>query len=261
MPENLFDLTGRVAVITGASRGLGRAYADALARAGMSLVVTSRKIESLAPVVKELEAHGVEVLPVALDVTKLDEIKAMVKAAVDKFGRIDALVNNAGLNVRGPIVEMTEEEYDRILDTNLKGAFFCAREVAPVMIKRKYGRIVNVGSCTSVFGMSGVAPYTASRAGALGMTRAMAAEWGEHGITVNLLAPGWFRTGQTAALCDDPEWVARTCERIPLGRIGGPGDLDGIIVYLCSPASGYMTGQILLVDGGLTTGAMKAGGK
>jgi len=258
MKNNLFDLSGQAGIVTGASRGLGRMMANALAGAGMDLAVTSRTLESLTPVVKELESKGVKAQAVRLDVTKEPQIRDLPKAVLDRFGRIDALVNNAGMNIRKPAVDVSWEDYDTVVGTNLKGAFFCARAVAPEMIRSRYGRVVNIGSCTSVFGMSGIAPYVTSRAGALGMTRALAVEWAPHGVTVNLLAPGWFRTGQNDALFRNEEWAKMIRGRIPAGRFGQEGDLDGIVVYLCSPAARYMTGQIVLVDGGFTTGATKA---
>ena len=145
-----------------------------------------------------------------------------------------------------------------MLDTNLKGNFFCAQAVAKEMIKRKYGRIINMGSCTCVFGMEGIAPYTASRGGVLMMTKSLAAEWGKYGITVNVLAPGWFKTAQNAALYENKQWVENIKSRIPLNRPGLPNDLDGTVIFLASDASAYITGQIILVDGGFTTGATKA---
>ncbi|MEK7269831.1 MAG: SDR family oxidoreductase [Planctomycetota bacterium] len=258
MKNKLFDLKGQVGIVTGASRGLGRMMANALAGAGMNVAVTSRTLDSLKPVVKELEAKGVKALPVRLDVTKPSDIQRMARTVLEEFGRVDALVNNAGLNIRKPALDVSWDDYDTVLGTNLKGAFFCAKALAPAMMSRGYGRIVNIGSCTSVFGMSGIAPYVTSRAGALGLTRALAVEWAPCGVTVNLLAPGWFRTAQNDELFRNETWAKMIRERIPAGRFGQEGDLDGIIVFLCSPASRYMTGQIVLVDGGFTTGATKA---
>ncbi len=258
METPLFDLTGKVAIVTGASRGLGQYFGRALARAGADLVVTSRTLASLEPFVREIEALGRRALPVRLDVRRREDMPALAEAALAAFGRIDILVNNAGLNIRKPSLEVTWDEWDTILDTNLKGQFFCAQAVAPHMLRQGCGRIINIGSCTSVFGMEGIAPYTASRGGVLQMTKALAAEWGRSGVTVNVLAPGWFKTAQNAVLYENEEWLAYLTDRIPLRRPGLPDDLDGSIVFLASDASAYISGQILLVDGGFTTGATRA---
>jgi len=256
--QELFDLTGKVAVVTGTSRGLGQYFGRALARAGADLVITSRDVSRLSEFKREIEALGRKALPVQLDVLSQSDIQNMVRAAVAEYGKIDILVNNAGLNIRSPSAEFAWQDWDTVLDTNLKGAFFCAQAVAKEMMKRNYGRIVNVGSCTCVFGMEGIAPYTASRTGILGVTRSLAAEWGRHGITVNVLAPGWFKTAQNAVLYENKKWVDYITGRIPLARPGQPHDLDGTVVFLASDASAYITGQMILVDGGFTTGATKA---
>jgi len=256
--QELFDLTGKVAIVTGTSRGLGQYFGRALARAGADLVITSRDVSRLSEFKREIEASGRKALPVQLDVLSQSDIQNMVRAAVAEYGKIDILVNNAGLNIRSPSAEFAWQDWDTVLDTNLKGAFFCAQAVAKEMMKRNYGRIVNVGSCTCVFGMEGIAPYTASRTGILGVTRSLAAEWGKYGITVNVLAPGWFKTAQNAVLYENKKWVDYITGRIPLARPGQPHDLDGTVVFLGSDASAYITGQMILVDGGFTTGATKA---
>ncbi len=254
----LFDLSGKVAIVTGTSRGLGQYFARALAKAGADLVITSRDISRLAEFKQEIESLGRKALPVKLDVLSQSDIENMVGMAMKEYGKIDILVNNAGLNIRRPSTDVSQEDWDTVLDTNLKGSFFCAQAVAKEMIKRNYGRIINVGSCTCVFGMEGIAPYTASRGAILSMTRSLAAEWGKFGITVNVLAPGWFKTAQNAVLYENKEWVKYITNRIPLNRPGLPNDLDGTVIFLASDASQYLTGQIILVDGGFTTGATKA---
>lgn len=258
MSERLFDLTGRVAIVTGASRGLGQYMARALARAGADLVVTSRQAERLAETQSELEAMGRRVLPLELEVRDYDSIQRMVEAAHAHYGQIDILVNNAGCNVRKRALEITWEDWNLVLDTNLRGLFFVAQAAARKMIPRGYGRIINIGSVTCVFGYAGMAPYCASRGGVKQLTMSLADDWGRHGITVNCLAPGWFKTAQSAVLYENPAWVEYLCDRIPLKRPGQPTDLDGAVVFLASEASEYVTGQTLLVDGGISTGATKA---
>jgi NAD(P)-dependent dehydrogenase (short-subunit alcohol dehydrogenase family) len=256
--QDLFDLSGKVAIVTGASRGLGQYFGRALAKAGADLVITSRKLSSLTDFKQEIQSLGKKALVVQVDVLSQSDIENMVRAAVKEYGKIDILVNNAGLNIRSPSADFSWEDWDTVLDTNLKGNFFCAQAVAKEMIKRKYGRIINMGSCTCVFGMEGIAPYAASRGGVLMMTKSLAAEWGKYGITVNVLAPGWFKTAQNAALYENKHWVEYITSRIPLNRPGLPHDLDGAVIFLASDASAYITGQIILVDGGFTTGATKA---
>ena len=254
----LFDLSGKVAIVTGTSRGLGQYFGRALAKSGADLVITSRDLSSLTEFKREIESLGRKALPVQLDVLSQSDIENMVRMTINEYGKIDILVNNAGLNIRRPSIDVSQQDWDTVLNTNLKGSFFCAQAVAKEMIKKKHGRIINVGSCTCVFGMEGIAPYTASRGAILSMTRSLAAEWGKFGITVNVLAPGWFKTAQNAVLYENKEWVDYITNRIPLNRPGQPHDLDGTVIFLASDASEYITGQIILVDGGFTTGATKA---
>jgi len=256
--SRLFDLSGRVAIITGTSRGLGQYMGRALARAGADLVITSRKKDSLSAFKEEIEALGRRAVPLELDVRDSDSIQRMVESAQQACGKIDILVNNAGCNVRKPAVEVTWDDWNLVLDTNLRGTFFVAQAVARLMIPRGYGRIINIGSVTSVCGYAGITPYCASRGGVKQLTMSLADDWGRHGITVNCLAPGWFETAQNRILYENKEWVEYLCDRIPLKRPGQPSDLDGAVVFLASEASEYVTGQTLLVDGGISTGAVKA---
>ena len=254
----LFDLSGRTALVTGASRGLGLQMAGALARAGADLAITSRKVEDLAAARKALEAHGQRVTPLPLDIRIEASIRDCAAAAVAEAGPIEILVNNAGCNIRKPAVDVTWDDWNTILDTNLRGTFFMAQAIARQMIPLGRGRIVNIGSVTSVFGYAGLTPYSASRGGVKQMTMSLADDLGPHGITVNCLAPGWFRTAQNDVMYRDPEWVAYLTDRIPLRRPGRAEDLDGAVVFLASDASAYVTGQTLLVDGGITTGSTRA---
>jgi gluconate 5-dehydrogenase len=255
---DLFDLTGKTAIVTGASRGLGRTFANALARAGADVVVTSRDAGHLRETRAEIEALGRRAIGIALDVRSKDSIDAMVAIAHCALGKIDILVNNAGCNVRKPAADVTWDDWNLILDTNLRGAFFVAQAVARHMMPRRYGRIVNIGSVTSVTGSAGLGPYGASRGGIRQLTMSLADDWGPHGITVNSLAPGWFKTEQNAVLYEDAEWVSYLTDRIPLRRTGRMEDLEGAVVFLASDASAYITGQLLLVDGGISTGAIRA---
>jgi NAD(P)-dependent dehydrogenase (short-subunit alcohol dehydrogenase family) len=258
MTNGLFDLTGQVALVTGASRGLGQHFARALATAGADLVLTSRKRDDLRPFVAEIEGLGRKAVPLELDVRDQGSIDRMAAAAESAFGQIHILVNNAGCNVRKPALDVTWDDWNLVLDTNLRGSFFVAQQMARRMVPYGYGRIINIGSVTSVFGYAGLAPYGASRGGVRQLTMSLADDWGKYGITVNCLAPGWFQTEQNKVLYESKEWVDYLIDRIPLKRPGQAHDLDGAVVFLASESSRYITGQTLLVDGGISTGAMRA---
>lgn len=258
MGDNIFDLSGKVAIVTGASRGLGQYFGRALARAGADLVITARKLDSLDPFRNEIEGMGRRAVTLELDVRNYESIQKMAAAAEAAYGKIDILINNAGCNVRKPALEVGWDDWNLVLDTNLRGTFFVAQAVARRMVPRRYGRIVNIGSVTAVFGYAGLAPYCASRGGVKQLTMSLADDWGPHGITVNCLAPGWFKTKQTEVLYQNQPWVDYLTDRIPLKRPGRPDDLDGAVVFLASDACQYITGQTLLVDGGISTGATKA---
>ncbi len=258
MGHPLFDLTGQVAIVTGTSRGLGQYLARALAMAGADLVLTSRKRESLTKFEAEIKALGRRAVSLELDVRGQESIRQMAADAESAFGQIHILVNNAGCNVRKPALEVTWDDWNLVLDTNLRGTFFVAQAVARGMIAHGYGRIINIGSVTSVFGYAGLAPYGASRGGVRQLTMSLADDWSKHGLTVNCLAPGWFKTEQNKVLYENQEWVEYLIERIPVKRPGAPHDLDGAIVFLASEASRYVTGQTLLVDGGISTGSTRA---
>jgi gluconate 5-dehydrogenase len=258
MTNELFDLSGQVALVTGTSRGLGQYFARALAKAGADLILTSRKRETLAEFEGEIRALGRRVVSLELDVRDHASIQSMAAQAEAAFGQIHILVNNAGCNVRKPALEVTWDDWNLVLDTNLRGSFFVAQAIARGMVARGYGRIINIGSVTSVFGYAGLAPYGASRGGIRQLTMSLADDWSPHGVTVNCLAPGWFKTNQNRVMYEDPEWVEYLVERIPANRPGMPNDLDGAIVFLASEASRYITGQTLLVDGGISVGRTRA---
>jgi NAD(P)-dependent dehydrogenase (short-subunit alcohol dehydrogenase family) len=248
MSQGLFALDGKVAVVTGASRGIGAAIAGALARAGARVALVGRDENSLQA---SADAQGIESscrFVVCADVRSPSEIEAALGRVVDAFGGIDILVNNAGTETVCPSLEVTESLWDLILDTNLKGAFFCAQAAARRMSRG--GAIVNVCSLTSEVGVAGASPYGASKSGLAGLTRALATEWAQRGIRVNGIGPGYFRTALTETFYQDPAWQEAMLAKIPMRRFGQPQDLGGVVVFLCSPAADYLTGQILYVDGG-----------
>lgn len=256
--KKLFDLSGQTAIVTGASRGLGQYLGRALAGAGADLIITSRKLADLTGFVDEVEGMGRKATPLELDVRDQQSIERFGQAVRGHGAPVQILVNNAGCNVRKPALEITWDDWNLVLDTNLRGSFFVALQVVPGMVERGYGRVINIGSVTSVFGFAGLGPYCASRGGIKQLTMSLADDWGKHGITVNCLAPGWFQTEQNKVLYQDPEWVEYLVDRIPMKRPGEPHDLDGAIVFLASEQSRYVTGQTLLVDGGISTGATRA---
>jgi NAD(P)-dependent dehydrogenase (short-subunit alcohol dehydrogenase family) len=258
MVQSFFDLTGKVALVTGASRGLGQYLGRALARAGADLVVTARKKEDTEAFAEEVRGFGRRCASLSLDVRDEASIRRLGEDAPAALGKVDVLVNNAGCNVRKPALDVTWEDWNKVLDTNLRGTFFVAQAIGRHMVARGQGRIVNIGSLTTLFGYAGIGPYCASRGGVKQLTMSLADEWGTHGITVNCLAPGWFKTEQTKVLYENARWVDYITDRIPLHRPGQPDDLDGAIVFLASDASAYVTGQTLLVDGGMSTGSTRA---
>lgn len=253
MPDlSLFDLTGRAALVTGASRGIGRVIAEALGRAGASIGVTSRSRAALAGTVAALAEVGARSVAIEHDVGTVSGCRAAVDEAARHFGRLDILVNNAGVEQICRSLDVDEALWDRILDTNLKGAFFSAQAAAARMRDEGHGGvIVNLCSLTSSVGVPTAVPYGSSKSGLLGMTRALSAEWAPLGIRVNAIAPGYFETDMTRPFYADAAWRSATLARIPQGRFGDLGDLRGIAVFLASDASAYVTGQCFTVDGGL----------
>lgn len=244
------NLERKVATVTGGSRGLGRGMALALAEAGADVVVTSRTLPALEKVANEIRALGRKSLAIECDVSNVEDIRRMVQLAKDEMGRIDILVNNAGTIVRREALELGEEDWDPVINTILKGSFFCAQAVARVMIQQKKGKIINIGSLTSKIGIPNRVAYVASRGGILQLTKALAVEWAKYNINVNAIGPGYYETQQTAPLFADKAWTERTLKKIPLGRFGTAEDLGGIVVFLSSDASDYITGQMIFVDGG-----------
>ena len=251
MHASPFDLAGRKAVVTGASRGIGRRIAEALSRAGANVVVTARSVGALDETTAAIRAAGGTVHGVALDVMVVEQCRRAIATAATLLCGLVILVNNAGTQEVRPSLEVDEALWDEILGTNLKGAFFCAQAAARQMQAAGHGgAIINLCSLTSAVGIPTAVPYGSSKTGLLGMTRGLATEWASLGIRVNAIAPGYFRTAMTEAFYADDAWREAMLPKIPFGRFGDLGDLDGIAIFLASDASGYITGQCIPVDGG-----------
>jgi gluconate 5-dehydrogenase len=252
MSVPLFDLTGRVALVTGAYRGLGFGIARGLAEAGATVILNGRKPDELAKSAKTLTDAGLRADVAAFDITDRDAIRAGVEAAIARHGAIDILVNNAGIQRRGPLVDFPQQEWDEIIATNLTAPFAMSQAVLPGMIARKRGKIIHIASLMSELARPTVVPYTAAKGGVRQLTRGMAVELAPHGIQVNAIAPGYFATEMNRALIDNTEFNAWVCKRTPAGRWGQPDELAGLAIFLSSSASDYMTGQMLVIDGGMS---------
>jgi NAD(P)-dependent dehydrogenase (short-subunit alcohol dehydrogenase family) len=253
----MFNLDGKVALVTGARRGIGRGIALALAEAGAKVVVTDIDEKECEAVVKEIEKLGSEGLAKKLDVTNKKEVEEAIKAAVDKFGKLDILVNNAGICPFKPFLELTEEDWDKVLDINLKGYFLCAQAAAKEMAKQKWGRIINIASVAmgqTGIGFPNLVHYVASKGGVAGMTEAMALELAPYGINVNAISPGVIETKMAEPVISDPAAREGILKRVPKGRVGQPKDIASAVVYLASEEADYVTGAILVVDGGWLAG-------
>jgi gluconate 5-dehydrogenase len=251
MAGKLFDLSGRTALVTGSSRGLGRAMAEGLAEAGAAIVLNGADAQRLATAAAEMRATGHTVHEARFDVTDEAEI-LLAFAALDTQGlAIDILVNNAGIQFRRPMIELETADWRRVIETNLTSAFVIGREAARRMIPRGRGKIVNIASLTSDAARATVAPYTVAKGGIKMLTRAMTAEWAQHGIQANAIGPGYMLTDMNQPLVDDPKFNAWVVGRTPARRWGHPGELIGTAVFLASAASDYVNGQIIYVDGGM----------
>ena len=251
------DLKGKIAIITGARRGMGRSHALKLAEAGAKVVVSDISLEECQKVVEEIKKAGGEGLAVKCDVTKKEEVEEMVKKTVKKWGRVDILVNNAGIAQFVPFLEMTEEDWDRTLDINLKGYFLCAQAVAKEMVKQKSGVIINIASIAMGqvgIGFPTLAHYCASKGGIVGMTEALALELAPYNIRVNAISPGAIETPMIDPLKADPKMMEGLLARIPLHRVGRPEEVSNLVLFLASDASSYMTGSTIVIDGGWLAG-------
>ena len=248
-----FRLDGKVALVTGGSRGLGRTIATALAEAGADIAITARTQASCEETAAAItQATGRRCKGFAAEVTSVSDVERLANDVEAAFGQIDILVNNAGTNIRGQVDQLSEADWDSVIDTNLKGPFLCARAIGPRMVKRGWGRVINMGSTLSVIALPGRAPYASSKAGVLNLTRVLALEWAGTGVTVNTICPGPFATEMNRQLLDDPVKYKALMDLIPLGRWGEVEELAPAVVFLACPGSSFVTGSAVFVDGGWT---------
>jgi NAD(P)-dependent dehydrogenase (short-subunit alcohol dehydrogenase family) len=248
---SMFDLTGKVAIITGGYGGIGRGIAEGLAEAGCHIVICARNYERCVEACKKIKKLGVKALPIRCDVTKKDEVDNLVRKTVKEMGGINVLINNAGVEGKEkPCVDMSEEEWDEIVNTNLKGAFLCSKAAVKEMIKQGGGKIINVASITAFVVMENVSAYCASKGGLVQLTKAMALEFVKYNIQVNAICPGYFSTPMSRRLYKPEMWRKIARRNVPMGRIGKPQELKGTAVYLASSATDFMTGSCIVIDGG-----------
>jgi NAD(P)-dependent dehydrogenase (short-subunit alcohol dehydrogenase family) len=250
--RQLLDLTGRTAIVTGGSRGLGLQIAEGLGEMGAEVLLTARKADELEQAVAHLTAMGIKALAIPGDMGKPESVAAFVDAALARLGHVDILVNNAGVNIRGNAGDLSEADWDTVLDTNLKGPFLVARAFGPAMCERGWGRVIMLSSMLATIALPGRAPYASSKAGINGLTRVLALEWASAGVTVNAICPGPFGTEMNRQLMNDPEKYQAFIQKLPIGRWGHLHEIKGAVLYLASDASSFMTGASLALDGGWT---------
>ncbi len=243
------EFKGQVAMVTGGARGIGRAIAEGLARAGADLAIADVSLESAEAAARELSAHGVRAEALKIDVSRSEEVASVFAKVVSSFGRLDILINNAGITRDGLILRMKDEDWDAVININLKGVFLCSKEAVKVMMKQKYGRIVNIASVVAFMGNPGQANYSAAKAGIVGLTKTIAREYASRGITVNAVAPGFISTAMTDALAENVR--QEMLRSIPAGKFGSVEDVANAVRFLASPGSGYITGHVVHVNGGM----------
>ncbi len=248
-----FRLDGRMALVTGGTRGFGRVIAEAYAEAGADVAICSRDGDAAAAVARDIaRTTGRRTLGLRADVSDPASVDGLIATVLDRFGGLDTLVNNAGVNIRRPVEDLSEQDWRTVLGANLEGTFYCCRAVSRHLKERRFGRVLNVSSMMAVASLAGRVPYTAAKAGILAMTRTLALEWAPHGVTVNALCPGPFLTEMNAPIMENPEQFEFFRARIPLGRWGNPPEIAGPALFLASDAASFMTGACLFVDGGWT---------
>jgi NAD(P)-dependent dehydrogenase (short-subunit alcohol dehydrogenase family) len=247
---SIFDLSGRVALVTGGNKGLGRVFARALLSCGADVAIAGRDQRALDDACRDLVCDGRAPLGITADVTERGQVERMVATVVERLGRLDILVNNAGTNIRKPLLELSDEEWDSVLDLNLRGAMLVARAAGRQMVAQRSGRVINITSVLSAVALPGISAYSTSKGAVMQLTRALALEWAHANVTVNCIGPAYFATEMTRPLYEDPERKRFIEERTPMGRWGEPDELAGAVVFLASDAARFLTGQTIFVDGG-----------
>ncbi len=250
MYEEMFDLKGKVAIVTGGNSGIGLSMAQTLAKAGVNVAIVNRRAEEGQKAADSMRDQGGEAQAFPADVSKKDEVEAVIKAVEEQMGPVDILVNSAGINIRKKALEYDLSEWQQILDINLMGTFIACQAVGRRMVDRRKGRIVNISSIAGNIGMTDRAPYCASKGGVSQLTKVLAIEWAPYGVTVNAIGPGFIRTPLISALFKNPDFQEMVRNSTPMGRIGETEDLQGILLVLCSKAGDYITGQTIYIDGG-----------